>query len=70
MDTGVGIPASKLHAIFEPGVEVSTTGTAFEKGTGLGLLLCADFARLSGGSLGVESTPGTGSTFTLRLPSA
>lgn len=67
-DTGVGIPPHRLPLLFHMENKVSTPGTAREPGTGLGLILCAEFAAKNGGSLGVASSLGMGSTFTLRLP--
>jgi signal transduction histidine kinase len=45
-------------------------GTSGEKGTGLGLLLCKDFAEQNDGKLSVTSKPGEGSTFYFTLPKA
>jgi PAS domain S-box-containing protein len=67
-DTGIGIPAEKLQTIFEPFVQVRADLTRTADGTGLGLAISRDLARGMGAELGVESTPGEGSTFTLRLP--
>jgi PAS domain S-box-containing protein len=67
-DSGVGIPASKLEAIFEPFVQVHAGFTRPADGTGLGLAISRDLARAMGGDLTVESRVGVGSTFTLRLP--
>lgn len=67
-DTGVGIPPQRLPLLFHVENKVSTLGTAREPGTGLGLILCAEFAAKNGGRLEVSSTVGIGSTFTLRLP--
>ena len=68
MDTGTGIPAEKLEAIFEPFVQVHTGLTSARTGTGLGLAISRDLARGMRGELSVESTPGQGSIFTLVLP--
>lgn len=67
-DTGVGIPSSRLQRLFKVEEKVTTPGTDHELGTGLGLVLCAEFARRNGGSITVSSTPGQGSEFCLELP--
>src|SRR5262249_883308 len=70
-DSGRGIPADKLAAIFEPFVQIDRRQTpAPDQGLGLGLAISRDLARAMGGDLIVESTPGKGSTFTLNLPAA
>ena len=69
-DTGVGIPADKLDAVFEPFVQVDQRLTREHSGTGLGLAISRDLARGMGGDLEVESEFGVGSTFTLTLPAA
>jgi len=69
-DDGVGIPADKLDAIFEPFVQVNRDYTSKHEGTGLGLAISRDLARRMGGDLTVESTYGKGSKFTLALPRA
>ena len=68
-DTGLGIPADKLEAIFSPFVQVRSDLTRTADGTGLGLAISRDLARAMDGDLTVESVEGEGSTFTLRLPS-
>ena len=67
-DTGIGIDAARLGVIFDKAKANSTLGTSQEKGTGLGLILCNEFAERNNGKLDVESVEGEGSTFTLELP--
>ena len=69
-DTGRGIPADKLEAIFEPFVQVDAQLTRKQEGIGLGLSISRDLARGMLGDLTVSSSYGEGSTFTLRLPAA
>jgi PAS domain S-box-containing protein len=66
-DTGVGIPADRLEAIFDPFVQVNASLTREHQGSGLGLAISRDLARGMDGDLTVESTLGAGSTFTLHL---
>jgi signal transduction histidine kinase len=67
-DTGVGIPADKLGAIFEPFVQVRSDLTRTAEGVGLGLAISRDLARGMHGELTADSVVGAGSTFTLTLP--
>ena len=69
-DTGRGIAAAQLQAIFEPFVQVGARLVGADEGTGLGLAISRDLARGMGGDLTVESALGIGSTFTLTVPGA
>ena len=69
-DTGIGIPADKLQAVFEPFVQIGRSLNSPGEGTGLGLAISRDLARGMGGDLTAESTPGEGSVFTLTLARA
>lgn len=69
-DTGIGI-ASELHdTLFEDFSQVDSPLQKRLRGTGLGLSLCKRFAALLGGEVGVDSTPGVGSTFFVIIPLA
>ena len=67
-DTGVGIAANELDAIFQPFVQVGRSLTSPHEGTGLGLAISSDLAKGMGGTLEVASELGVGTTFTLKLP--
>jgi signal transduction histidine kinase len=67
-DTGRGIPADRLDAIFEPFVQVAEGPADSRQGVGLGLAISRDLARAMCGELTVESEVGVGSQFTLSLP--
>ena len=67
-DTGVGMSPEEISMLFDIAKLKSRTGTANEKGTGLGLLLCKDMVEKHGGNIWVESTLGKGSTFRFTVP--
>ncbi|WKN42804.1 tetratricopeptide repeat-containing sensor histidine kinase [Tunicatimonas pelagia] len=68
IDTGIGISAEKLETLFQPQEGQSTWGTSGEKGVGLGLQLVKEFTDRSSGTIDVVSVPGSGTTFSVRLP--
>ncbi|WP_241159958.1 hybrid sensor histidine kinase/response regulator transcription factor [Parabacteroides sp. ZJ-118] len=68
-DSGIGIPADKQEAIFDRFYQVPSSDKGNPAmGTGIGLHLCREFARMHQGSVAVRSEPGAGSTFTVTLP--
>jgi signal transduction histidine kinase len=66
-DTGCGIPAEKLREIFEPFYTTKQADRQGQGGTGLGLSVCREIIEAHKGRIRVESTPGKGTTFTLKL---
>lgn len=67
-DTGIGIEADETERIFEPYHRVRSGNARTGPGAGLGLALAREIARAHGGDVTVESRPGAGSVFTVRLP--
>jgi signal transduction histidine kinase len=69
-DEGVGIAPSEHHAVFEKFYRADPQQRAVPSGTGLGLYICRELVRRMGGTIGVRSRPGEGSTFYFELPRA
>lgn len=67
-DQGRGIPASKLNSIFERFQQVEAKDHSEKGGKGLGLTICKSIVEAHGGTIGVESSEGAGSTFWFRIP--
>ena len=67
-DNGIGIPQGHLKKIFDVTEVTTQTGTANEKGSGLGLILCQQFVEMHGGKLELESTEGKGTIASFTLP--
>lgn len=69
-DSGIGIPEAEIGRIFEPFAQVDNSTTRQKTGSGLGLALVRTMVEQQGGEIGVESTEGVGTTFTVKLPAA
>jgi DNA-binding response OmpR family regulator len=67
-DTGIGIPEEKIPKIFDRFYQVDGSQTRTQEGTGIGLSLTKELVELHKGTIDVESTEGTGTTFTVRIP--
>jgi len=70
VDSGIGIPVGMMSKLFSRYSKNSRTGTAGERGTGLGLTITRELINAHGGRLEVESKEGQGTTFTIHLPLA
>jgi signal transduction histidine kinase len=69
-DTGIGIDAADAQRVFEPFVRLEAGRSRDTGGSGLGLAIARSIVLTHGGTLDVESRPGAGSRFTIRLPAA
>ncbi|MDM8532133.1 ATP-binding protein [Anaerolineales bacterium HSG25] len=67
-DTGVGINEDDIEKLFQLGKTHTTIGTANEKGTGLGLVMCAEMVEKHGGQIWIESVVDQGTTFIFTMP--
>jgi signal transduction histidine kinase len=68
-DTGIGMSEEQLESLFNISVQANRKGTSGEPSTGLGLVLSKEFTELNQGSIRVESTENSGTTFFVTLPS-
>ena len=66
-DTGAGLPADRLHRLFDKFHQLDASTTRRHGGTGLGLAICRELCGLMGGTISAESILGRGSTFTVTL---
>ena len=67
-DTGIGMSADQVSRLFQPFTQADASTTRKYGGTGLGLTITKRFCQMMGGDVTVETEPGRGSTFTIRLP--
>jgi len=69
-DSGIGIRAEQVLRLFQPFTQADASTTRQFGGTGLGLSITRRFCQMMGGDVTVQSTPGVGSTFTLKIPAS
>ena len=67
-DTGIGMTGEQMGKLFQEFSQASSATASKYGGTGLGLVISRRFCQMMGGDITVESEPGRGSTFTIRLP--
>jgi signal transduction histidine kinase len=67
-DTGIGMTQEQLGKLSQEFAQASSTAASKYGGTGLGLAISKRFCQMMGGDITVESEPGRGSTFTIRVP--
>jgi signal transduction histidine kinase len=67
-DSGIGMTEEQLSRLFQPFTQAESSTTRKYGGTGLGLSITKSFTEMMGGTIRVESTPGTGSAFIVTLP--
>ena len=68
VDTGPGIPADKIHSVFDKFAQLENSTSRTHTGTGLGLAICKHMVELMGGEISLESTEGVGATFIIEVP--
>ncbi|MHA4806831.1 hybrid sensor histidine kinase/response regulator transcription factor [Flavitalea flava] len=69
-DTGIGIPEDKKERIFDRFFQSPSANAILNQGSGIGLSITKEFVKMHGGTIEVDSEPGRGSIFTIRLPLA
>ena len=67
-DTGIGMTPEQIGRLFQPFSQADASTTRKYGGTGLGLAISRRFCQMMGGDVEVDSEPGGGTTFTIRLP--